>query len=157
MAWKNFLWWWNCSMPTVIKDATHSISKQRMLVPSNPHTASSLPPGNSECKQEKVLDSAFSGSLVPSGAPEETQGERAQGAGPGKAKQRPEECDCSELRLLHFPKHRKVLNSLTWDIYILQLTVITGFWGHKHLHILAPLPLHEINLSAYLLRCYGPK
>ena len=67
---------------------------------------------------EKVHDSAFSCSslILPRRCPWGDWSERAQGAGPDSwgAYQRN---DFSELTLLHVPKHRKVLNSLTWDTY----------------------------------------
>ena len=79
-------------------------------------TRSLFPPGNSECKQRRPTiphhSAAASSQVVPPGdSGWESTGKR--GPASWGAHQR---TDCRELRLLHFPKHRKVLNSLTWDI-----------------------------------------
>lgn len=80
-------------------------------------TQSPLPPGNSECKQRRSTTQhsvAASSQVVPPRRLRVREHRVLALAAEVRVCQR---SDCGELRLLRFPKHGKVLNSLTWDIY----------------------------------------
>ena len=76
-------------------------------------------------------------------APEETQEEKAQDNGSISWGAYPRN-GFNESRLLHLPRHRKTLNSLTWDIWF-SLTVI--FWTSDYLVFVARTPIYSGSSS----------
>ena len=86
LGWTNLRLVWTAS-------ATTRISKQRMLQPSSHHIAATL-----------------------AMHPEGTQDVQTQDTGSGELRHTHQRTDFSEPRLLHLLTHRKVVNSLTWDM-----------------------------------------
>ena len=89
--------------------------KQRMLKPSSHHITDALMV-SPEGTQGRIIMPAIKPPNF-AAAPVQTQGEKTQKTGHRENWGVHQKNDFSEPRLLDFPTHRKVVNSLTWDIW----------------------------------------
>ena len=142
-----------------MKTVACHISKRRMPPPSSHYSVPhSEPWGDSEWRQM--------GCLLPSPQP----GHLLQLVHPGGFRKRKNKIlapdrwgadqrnDFKEPRLLHLPRHRKVLNSSTWDFWF---SLILMFWCSSYLVFVTKPPTYsgsfltslEQSLRAILRRC----